>query len=79
MATLSSATAAQGRLFEVTTEGDIVWEYMNPETSQWRGEKNNRAVFRAIRYAVDGPEVRGQSVVPRQTVGTAPSMYCAGV
>ena len=49
-----------GRLFEVTAEGDVVWEYMNPETRQWRGEKHNRAVFRALRYAVDGPEVRGR-------------------
>ena len=49
-----------GRLFEVTTEGDVVWEYMNPEIFPWRGEKHNRAVFRALRYAVDGPEVRGR-------------------
>ena len=49
-----------GRFFEVTTEGGIVWEYMNPEICQWRAEKNNRAVFRAIRYAVDGPEVQGR-------------------
>ena len=49
-----------GRLFEVTPEGDVVWEYMNPEVRQWRGEKHNRAVFRALRYAVDGPEVRGR-------------------
>ena len=49
-----------GRLFEVTTEGDVVWEYMNPETRPWRTEKHNRAVFRARRYAVDGPEVRGR-------------------
>lgn len=49
-----------GRLFEVTTEGDVVWEYMNPEICHWRGENNNRAIFRALRYAVDGPEVRGR-------------------
>lgn len=49
-----------GRLFEVTTEGDIVWEYMNPEICHWRGENLNRAIFRAVRYAVDGPEVQGR-------------------
>ena len=49
-----------GRLFEVTAQGDIVWEYMNPEIRQWRGETMNRAIFRALRYAVDGPEVRGR-------------------
>ena len=49
-----------GKLFEVTTEGDIVWEFMNPEICEWREEKLNRAVFRAHRYAIDGPEVRGR-------------------
>ena len=55
-----------GRLFEVTTEGDVVWEFMNPEIAPWRGEKLARAVFRALRYPVDGPEVRGPSVVTRR-------------
>lgn len=49
-----------GRLFEVTTEGDVVWEFMNPEIAPWRGEKLARAVFRALRYPVDGPEVQGR-------------------
>ena len=49
-----------GRLFEVTMDGDVVWEFINPEEAPWRTEKRNRAVFRAIRYAVDGPEVRGR-------------------
>ena len=49
-----------GRLFEVATEGDVVWEFMNPEIAPWRGEKLARAVFRALRYSVDGPEVRGR-------------------
>jgi len=45
---------------EVTTEGEIVWEYMNPETFPWRGDQRNRKIFRAHRYAVDGSEMHGR-------------------
>jgi hypothetical protein len=42
-----------GRFFEVTTEGDVVWEYVNPhfgpESDAPRGQTNN--VFRAYRYS----------------------------
>ncbi len=48
-----------GRLFEVTTEGEVVWEYVNPYFADRsesddpslvaRGEQNS--VFRAFRYA----------------------------
>ena len=46
-----------GRIFEVTNECDIVWEYINPwffNTS--RGPDN--AVFRAYRYDIFSPEIR---------------------
>ena len=40
------------RLFEVTPEGDVVWEYVNPyfgpDTAEPRAQTNN--VFRAYRY-----------------------------
>lgn len=36
----------QGRLFEVTPEGDVVWEYRTP----YRDEEGRRAVLRAERY-----------------------------
>lgn len=48
------------RLVEVTTEGEIVREYMNPETFPWRGDQRNRTIFRAYRYAVNGPEIQGR-------------------
>jgi hypothetical protein len=42
-----------GRFFEVTSEGDVVWEYVNPffgpSTASARTQTNN--VFRAYRYA----------------------------
>ena len=50
-----------GRLVEVTTDGEIVWEFMNPESFPWRGDQRNRTIFRAHRYAVNGPEVQGRA------------------
>ena len=49
-----------GILIEVTAEGELVWEFVNPGTYPWRGETGTRAIFRAQRYAVDGPEVKGR-------------------
>jgi hypothetical protein len=44
-----------GRFFEVTPEGDVVWEYVNPyfgpPTATPKGQTNN--VFRAYRYTAD--------------------------
>jgi hypothetical protein len=41
-----------GRLFEVTPDGDVVWEYVNPyfgpDTAEPKAQTNN--VFRAYRY-----------------------------
>ena len=39
-----------GRFFEVTTEGELVWEYVNPYFGQGPTGLNNR-VFRAYRYS----------------------------
>lgn len=52
-----------GRIFEVTPAGEVVWEYINPYTFERKagptvGEAST--VFRAYRYAPDGPEIRGR-------------------
>lgn len=39
-----------GRLFEVTPDGELVWEFVNPYFGQGPGGENNR-VFRAYRYS----------------------------
>ena len=39
-----------GRLFEVTSEGELVWEFVNPYFGQGPTGPNNR-VFRAYRYS----------------------------
>jgi len=41
-----------GRFFEVTTEGELVWEYVNPYFGEGPNGWNNR-VFRAYRYSSD--------------------------
>jgi len=59
-----------GRLFEVDSEGNIVWQYLNPvdnsgpnmqgePMSNWR-----RQIFRAYKYAPDYPGFDGVSLTP---------------
>ncbi len=71
----------QGRLFEVTPQHEIVWEFWNP----WGGEleasmgkaspkKNSgkpspvrpTSVFRATKLAADHPGLKGRKLVPRE-------------
>jgi hypothetical protein len=49
-----------GRIFEVTPEGDTVWEYASPWFGgPWQGGMIN-SVFRAYRYEADGAEIDGR-------------------
>ncbi len=48
-----------GRLFEVTPDGDIVWEFVSPHENARNGEVI-RNIFRALRYGVDSPEIGGR-------------------
>ncbi len=41
-----------GRLFEVTVQGELVWEYVNPYFNEGPNGLNNR-VFRAYRYSAE--------------------------
>ncbi len=53
--------AVTGRFFEVTHEGDMVWEFINPyflEVPVFDAPCN--ACFRAYRYAPDSPEIGGR-------------------
>ena len=59
---------ANGRLFEVTQTGDIVWEYINPEGNfgvsiQGSNPQQNN-VFRAYRYAPSYPGFEGRDLTP---------------
>jgi hypothetical protein len=50
-----------GRIFEVTPEGDRVWEYVSPYfVEKHPAYTAGNYVFRAYRYAADGPEIAGR-------------------
>ena len=49
-----------GRLFEVTPEGEIVWEYVSPFMGPDRAGDPSNEVFRAYRYAEDSPQIRNR-------------------
>ena len=59
---------APGRLFEVTTEGDIVWEYMHPVFS---GPRASNAVYRGYRLPYDWIP---QLTVPAEHAVTPPDL-----
>ena len=49
-----------GRIFEVTPEGQIVWEYISPWFGNHHPTGPSNAVFRAYQYDVDSPEISGR-------------------
>ena len=50
-----------GRIFEVTPEGEIVWEYISPYFSENHPSyTGGNYVFRAYRYSADSPEIAGR-------------------
>jgi len=61
---------APGRIFEVTREKEIVWEYINPFTSEKGTDPSAspgiypNAVFRAHRYSPDYPGLQGRDLDP---------------
>ena len=60
-------SGAEGRIFEVTHDGKIVWEYVNPHggeipISDIAGGAGAKAVFRATRIARDDPRVAGRNL-----------------
>lgn len=54
----------KGRLFEVTHEGDLVWEYHVPFYYDHNIFGVNNMVFRAYRYAADHPGIRDADLDP---------------
>ena len=57
---------AKGRLFEVTSNGEIVWEYIVPSytNTEEYGLSNN--TFRAHRYGPDYPGLQGKAFEPQK-------------
>ena len=66
-------SGAQGRFFEVTPEGKIVWEYWDPRSGQVRMadgstphpvDDDTYAVFRATKIPSDHPALAGRELPP---------------
>ena len=49
-----------GRLIEVTTGGEIVWEYVSPFFGPHKSGGPGNWLFRAHRYTIDSPEIRNR-------------------
>ncbi|TFG48562.1 MAG: DUF1566 domain-containing protein, partial [Candidatus Brocadiia bacterium] len=69
----------EGHLLEVTENGQLVWEYINPINTDGIKEINvdqypmNNAMFRAYRYAAEHPALAGRDLSPGETItGKAP-------
>ncbi len=67
----------EGHLFEVTPEGELVWEYINPVTDQ--GEvvdvmtnalPMTNPTFRAYRYDASHPGLAGRDLTPSGPIGS---------
>jgi len=61
------SSGPQGRLLEVSPEGEIVWEYWSPYSGEFlsgNGAANPFSIFRAIRIPDDHPALRGRALGP---------------
>jgi len=55
-----------GRVFEITQDGELVWEFINPVYNQWVKDIFGRTnqVFRSYRYGPDFPGLKGKDLNP---------------
>jgi hypothetical protein len=53
------AEGRSGRIFEVTQQKQIVWEYLNPFATRHRTEPVSWSIFRARHYDMDSVEISG--------------------
>lgn len=65
-------SGAEGRIFEVTPDGDIVWEYVGPISvfgPLTQGDPvTNSFMFRAEKYPLDYPAFEGRDLTPYGTI-----------
>ena len=66
----------EGHIFEVTAEGDLVWEYINPVTTDGEivaetidAPPMHNPVFRAYRYSASHPAFAGRTLTPMGPIG----------
>jgi gluconolactonase len=69
----------EGHIFEITSNGAVVWEYISPLTAE--GPRTSvhdchpmtNAVYRALRYGPDAPALKGRNLSAGDTItGAAP-------
>ena len=62
--------AAPGRVFEVTSKGEIAWEWVNPFSFRMPNGNINPNLFRAHRYSRDHAALRDRELDPRKHAAT---------
>ncbi len=72
----------EGHIIEVTPSGEVVWEYINPVTSDGilKFKRDNwpmyNSIFRAFRYLATDPPLAGRTLTSTNTItGRIPSYY----
>lgn len=58
--------AMPGRVFEVTADKEIVWEYINPIFTSYVNNQESSMMWRAHRYERDYPGLKGKTLDPKQ-------------
>lgn len=64
----------EGHFFEITADGKLAWEYINPVTREGAVKvlgdvlPMTNSVFRAYRYAADHPAFKGRDLTPKGTI-----------
>jgi outer membrane protein assembly factor BamB len=61
---------APGRVFEVTSKGEVVWEWVNPFEFRMPNGNINPNIFRAHRYGADHAALRDRKLDPKQHAKT---------
>lgn len=66
----------EGHIFELDSDDNIVWDYINPVTPSGPVSQgnpiNNNSVFRAYRYGVDYPAFEGRDLTPGEPIELNP-------
>ncbi|MBT4940429.1 MAG: aryl sulfotransferase, partial [Rhodospirillaceae bacterium] len=50
----------KGCIFEVTPEGEVVWEYVSDTWTHNPAQGDVNWIFRAYRYAADSPQIQNR-------------------
>lgn len=74
----------QGRLFEVNTNGDILWQYISPVTffgniEQGQPASSHNDIFRAYRFPKDYPAFDGKDLTPKYLLEGDDNPLCNSV